>query len=81
MLNLYPARYRSRFCNSTVRFTDCELFCDPEPSDESPGYFRSSAARTIHGLLGKAPTARNAIAWANGPGTETPDSCSRNAAK
>jgi len=26
MLNLYPARYRSRFCNSVVRFTDSGVF-------------------------------------------------------
>jgi hypothetical protein len=25
-LNVYPARYRSRFCISVVRFTDFEIF-------------------------------------------------------
>jgi hypothetical protein len=37
-LNLYPARYRSRFCNSVVRFTDLRSFRS-HPSAEAPGYF------------------------------------------
>ena len=42
-----PARYRSRFCtDSAVRFTDCMFILASDPTDESVGYYQSSAART-----------------------------------
>jgi hypothetical protein len=39
-LNLYPARYRSRFCNSVVRFTDLRSLSS-DPSAEALGYFHA----------------------------------------
>ena len=48
--NRYPARYRSRFCIVSRPFHGLDSIWDSDPSDESLGYFRSSAARIRNNL-------------------------------